>query len=129
MAGRAGWPRGGAEGHGVVIGGGHVQRPAPSAAILARQLVVSDRARAIRLRLGWSDFVTVFVNGRPLFAGDAHYSFDQPRQEGLIGLHQATLWLPLERGANEVLFALGDSFGGWGLIGQLEPTPGVTLSD
>lgn len=129
MARRADWPLVAAEANGVLIVGRHVQRPAPSAAILARQLVVSDRARAIRLRLGWSDFVTVFVNGRPLFAGDAHYSFDQPRQEGLIGLHQATLWLPLERGANEVLFALGDSFGGWGLIGQLEPTPGVTLSD
>ena len=129
LARRAEWPALAVEANGLLIVGRHVARPAPSSAVLARQAVTSDRAQSVRLRLGWSDFVTVFVNGRPVFSGDAHYSFDRPRQEGLIGLHQATLWLALEPGENEILFALADSFGGWGLIGQLEPKPGVTVRE
>ncbi|HYC33917.1 MAG TPA: hypothetical protein VEB59_16620, partial [Gemmatimonadales bacterium] len=71
--------------------------------------------------------VTVFLGRRPVFAGDAHYSFDRPRQEGLIGLTQATLWLPLARGDNELLFAVTDEFGGWGLMARLDPAGGARV--
>jgi hypothetical protein len=33
--------------------------------------------------LGFSDVATVFVNGLQVFRGDASYSFDRPRREGI----------------------------------------------
>ena len=60
--------------------------------------------------------------------GDAHYSFDAPRQEGLIDLSQAALYLPLHRGRNELVIALPVVFGGWGLMGQFEDVAGLTVS-
>lgn len=65
------------------------------------------------------------MNGRPVFAGDARFSNDNPRQEGLIGEHQALVWLPVKTGENEILLALTENFGGRGLIGRLEPADGL----
>ena len=127
LAGKERWPTFAAEPNGVVVIGRHVARPAPQSAAVARLVLRAPAAGLQRLRLGYSDYVTVFVNGIPLFAGDAHYSFDQPRQEGVIGLFQATLWLPLAAGENEVLLVVSDSFGGWGLTAQLDPAGGTQL--
>ncbi len=78
------------------------------------------RKRESRFISAISDEVTVFLNGAPLFAADDSYSFDRPRREGLIGLDQATVYLPLRAGKNELVLAVTDVFGGWGLMGQLE---------
>lgn len=121
LAGRERWPSYEVEPNGVLAIGRHQDRPRPVGAAIARLVIRSAGERAQRLDLGYSDYVTVFVNGRPVFSGDAHYSFDQPRQEGLITRAQATLWLPLRDGENEILFAVVDGFGGWGLTGRLEP--------
>jgi hypothetical protein len=112
---------------GIVAIGRHMPRPRPAGAAIARLLLRSRGERLQRLYLGYSDYATVWVNGRPIFSGDAHYSFDQPRQEGLIAQSQSTLWLPLRDGENEVLIAVVDGFGGWGLTGRLEPADGALL--
>jgi hypothetical protein len=127
LATRARWPTIAAEPNGVTIIGRHVARPAPQSATIARLVLRAPSPTVQRLDLGFSDYVTVFVNGRPHFAADAHYSFDAPRQEGVIGLHQSTVWLPLIRGDNEILLAVADGFGGWGLMGRLHPVTGVTI--
>lgn len=127
MATRAQWPSFPVERSGVVALGRHIDRPRPDGAAIARLVIRSSGQRLQRLHLGYSDYVTVFVNGTPIFAGDAHYSFDQPRQEGLIGRWQSTLWLPLRDGENEVLLAVVDGFGGWALTGRLEPDDGGVL--
>ena len=126
-ANRNRWPSFEVEPTGVLVIGHHLKRPAADAAVASR-LVLQASARTLqRLNLGFSDYVTVLVNGEPVFGGDAHYSFDQPRQEGLIGLAQAAVWLPLRPGENEVLLIVADGFGGWGVMGQLEPAQGVRL--
>ena len=44
---------------------------------------MDSAADAVRkVRFGYSDEVTGFLNGRPIYSGDAHYSHDNPRQEG-----------------------------------------------
>lgn len=93
----------------------------------ARLMLTADRPRTVRLLLGFSDRVTVFLNGRPLFSGDQRYFFDNPRQEGVIGLHQATVYLQLQQGPNEVMLAVSDQFGGWGLMGRLLDAEGVRV--
>src|SRR5918993_1318351 len=47
-------------------------------AAVARMSVRADRAAAQAFDLGFSDIATVFVNGVPVFRGDASYSFDRP---------------------------------------------------
>ena len=99
-----------------------VERPA----VLAR-LVVDSTADAVRrFDFGFSDEVTVFLNGQPLFSGDAHYSHDNPRQEGLIGFWQGTLYLPLKKGRNELVLSLAEVFGGWGVMGRFEESPSAS---
>jgi hypothetical protein len=127
MKSKARWPTFAVEPTGVVVLSRHVKRTAEQTTAIARLLLRAEREGVQPLRLGFSDYVTVFANDRPLFAGDAHYSFDAPRQEGLIGLSQSTVWLPLVRGENEILFVLSDTFGGWGLIAQLDPASGVEV--
>ena len=124
VSGAATWRSYAVEPTGVLVIGRHLRRPAADAAAAARLVVRAERAGLQRLDLGFSDYVTVFLGRRPIFAGDAHYSFDRPRQEGLIGLSQATLWLPLARGDNELFFAVSDGFGGWGLTARLDPAGG-----
>jgi len=124
---RAQWPVYPVERSGVVAIGRFMDRPRPDGAAIARLVIRSSGSRLQRLHLGYSDYVTVFVNGAPIFAGDARYSFDQPRQEGLIARSQAMLWLPLRDGENEVLLAVVDFFGGWALTGRLEPSDGGVL--
>jgi len=105
----------------VGVAGGHVARPAPESGIIARLVLRAAAAGWQRIDLGFSDFATVFVDGRPLFSGNASYSFDEPRREGLLGLDQATVWVPVRTGGTEVLIALTDSFGGRGLMARIDP--------
>ncbi len=98
-----------------------------SAAAVARLHLRATSAIVRALDLGFSDRATVFLNGRPLFAGDASYSFDTPRREGLIGYDQARLWLPLSAGDNELAVVVSDSFGGWGLMGRFPDTSGFEI--
>jgi hypothetical protein len=81
-----------------------------------------------RLDLGFSDVATVFLNGRPLVRADAHYSYDNPRQEGLIHFGQATLFLPLAKGDNELAVLVADAFGGWGLMGRFTDNSGLEIT-
>lgn len=127
LAGKATWPTFAVEPTGVVVIGRYLARPARQSAAIARLVLRASSPGLQRLRLGYSDYVTVFVNGTPLFLGDAHYSYDAPRQEGVIGLSQAMLWLPLARGDNEVLLVVSDGFGGWGLTAQLDSTDGARV--
>ncbi|HJU73997.1 MAG TPA: hypothetical protein VJ717_09630 [Gemmatimonadaceae bacterium] len=124
---RVSWKTYASEPNGVLVIGRHVKRPAPNSAIVARLVIRAERDTVAPLQLGFSDIVTVYLTGRALISADARYSFDAPRQEGLIGLSQATIYLPLRQGENEVLIHLSDSFGGWGLMGRLVPGYGAAV--
>jgi hypothetical protein len=126
----AGWQKVSAEASGLVVAERSVKRPenVERPGVLARVTVESSEDSVKELRLGYSDWVTVFLDGRPLFSGDAHYSHDNPRQEGLIGLWQASVYLPLKKGRNELVLAVSDVFGGWGWMAQLVDAAGVRVS-
>jgi len=79
------------------------------------------------IRIGFSDRVKVFLNGRLLFSGDDGYRSRDYRYLGTIGLFD-TIYLPLQKGDNELVFAVSESFGGWGLIADIAETGGVKLT-
>ncbi len=95
---------------------------------LVRVFVDASRAGTRRLDFGFSDFVTVFLNGRALFSGDNSYSFNAPRRLGLISIDQGTVYLPLNSGRNELVFAVSEVFGGWGLMARFENMGGLRVS-
>lgn len=124
-----GWRTVPSDRRGVVVFGRHFPRPRGVArpAVLTRLSLASEQVRTVRFNFGYSDEVSVFLNGQLLFAADDRYSFDEPRREGLIGLDQATLFLPLRRGENELILAISDVFGGWGVTGQFPDREGLTV--
>ena len=95
--------------------------------VLARLGLEAAAAGVRRLDLGYSDEISVFLNGRLLFSADDSYSFDAPRRQGLITPEQASLYLPLDKGANELTLAVTDGFGGWGLMGRFEDPEGLRI--
>ena len=103
-------------------------RPRPGAGRLRPAFTCGRKAAGLRrLDLGWSDTATVYLNGRPLFRADAAYSFDEPRQEGLVHLGQASVFLPLEAGDNELVVVVTDDFGGWAVMGRFPDDRGLLL--
>jgi hypothetical protein len=120
-----------AEPGGLVVLHRYVRLPGPErreVAAVARVRVHAESAGLRRFDMGFSDVAVVFLNGRPLFRGDAHYSFDNPRQEGLVHYGQASVFLPLEKGDNELAVLVSDSFGGWGLMGRFRDESGLEVS-
>lgn len=107
----------------------HVQVPqdAKSWTTSARLHLRAEVAGPRRLDLGWSDTATVYLNGRPLFHADAGYSFDRPRQEGLVHLGQASVFLPMEAGDNELVVVVTDDFGGWAVMGRFPDDRGLRI--
>lgn len=93
---------------------------------LARLRLTSDRAQVRRLDFGFSDRVRVFWNGRLLFRGDDTYRSRDYRFLGSIGFFDS-LYLPFVAGSNELLFALSEDVGGWGLLARLDDLSGITL--
>ncbi len=80
--------------------------------------VEAEKAGIRSLDLGFSDAASVFLNGQPVVSLDASYRFDLPRVQGVMGLHQSRLHLPLKQGSNELKIVVTDFFGGWGIIGR-----------
>ncbi len=93
----------------------------------ARLALRASQAGTRALDLGFSDRAVVFLNGVPLFQGEASYSFDAPRRDGLIGFDQARLFVPLRAGDNDLLVVLFDGFGGMGLMGRFTETAGMEI--
>jgi hypothetical protein len=107
----------------------HVPVPKDSrvTAGVARVRIHAAAAGTYAFDLGFSDIATVFLNGRTVFRGDASYSFDRPRREGLIGYDQARLYLRLVCGNNDLSILVSDVFGGWGIMGRFHGAQGLTI--
>ena len=98
-----------------------------SAAAVARVTLRAERPATVPLDLGFSDVATVFLNGAPIMRRDDSYSFDAPRRDGLVGLDQARIYLPLRAGENVLSVVVEDSFGGWAVMGRVGDVAGVTI--
>ena len=94
--------------------------------VLARTSIRSDGRRTKRLRLGFSDRVRAYLNGRLLFAADDTYRSRDYRFLGSIGWWDS-LWLQLEDGDNELVLAVSETFGGWGVQARFDDLDGIRL--
>jgi len=95
--------------------------------VFARTLINSDRDQVKRVSLGYSDEVTVFLNGKPVFNGRSAFRYRDPGFLGIMDVENDAVFLDLRRGPNEVVLAVADYFGGWGFIARLDDLRGVRL--
>ncbi|MFC2160602.1 SMP-30/gluconolactonase/LRE family protein [Acidobacteriota bacterium] len=86
--------------------------------VLARTIVSSETDQMKRLHFGYSDEVSIFLNGHILFRGNNEYRRRSARFLGVAGLNDS-VYLPLKKGKNELLFMVTENFGGWGFICRL----------
>jgi hypothetical protein len=82
--------------------------------VLARTRLRSRSGEAAPLAFGFSDRVVVFLNGRALYRGDDTYRSRDYRFLGSIGFWDQ-VYLPLATGDNELVMAVSEDFGGWGV--------------
>jgi len=90
-------------------------QPQPGTQVLyARTTIPSDRDQVKKLYVGYSDDVTVFLNGRILYRGRSAQGFHDPRFLGIVNPENDAVYVPLRKGANELLLAVSELGGGWG---------------
>ena len=88
--------------------------------VFARTVLRSSRAQRVRLSFGYSDDVTVFLDGQPLFSGRGGYLLRDGSYLGTLSLGPDALFLDLTAGRHELVFAVSEAFGGWGVAARLE---------
>src|SRR4051812_361692 len=88
--------------------------------VFARTTITSPRAQRMKLTFAYSDAVHLFVNGRLLFAGDSGFAVRDPSFLGIASLGPDAVFVDLHPGANEIVLAVSENFGGWGFAARLE---------
>jgi hypothetical protein len=94
--------------------------------LFARIIIHSDKPVVKRLDFGFSDRVRIYCNGQGIYTGNAGFRSRDYRFLGTIGFFDG-VWLPLKRGDNEILMAVSETFGGWGLMGKIEDREGIKV--
>ena len=95
-------------------------QPQPGMKVLyARTTIESDREQVKRLEIGYSDDVSVFLNGKILYRGRSAQGFRDPGFLGIINPENDVVYLPLKKGRNELMLAVSELGGGWGFICRL----------
>ena len=88
--------------------------------VYARTSVDSERDQVKKLSLGYSDEVSLFVNGKIIYRGRSAQNFRDPGFLGIMNPENDTIYVPLKKGRNELLLAVSELGGGWGFICRLE---------
>lgn len=91
--------------------------------VYARTTVASEREQVRKLNLGYSDDVSVFLNGQILYRGRSAQNFRDPAGFlGIMDVENDAVYLPLKKGDNELVLAISELGGGWGFIARLAAT-------
>ncbi|UCC39339.1 MAG: SMP-30/gluconolactonase/LRE family protein [Candidatus Aminicenantes bacterium] len=85
--------------------------------VLAKTGFYSGEDQVKKLLFGYSDEVSIFLNGSLLLRANSSYQLRDPSFLGIVGLNDA-VYLPLRKGENELLLMITEAFGGWGFMCQ-----------
>lgn len=89
------------------------------AVVYAKTTIVSANDEVRKLNLGYSDDVSVFLNGRILYRGRSAQYFRDPGFLGIMDAENDAVYLPLRKGENELILAVSELGGGWGFVCRL----------
>ena len=87
--------------------------------VYARTSINSDRDQVKKLLIGYSDDVSVFLNGKILYRGRSAQGFRDPGFLGIVNPENDAVYLHLKKGSNELVLAVSELGGGWGFICRL----------
>ena len=87
--------------------------------VYARTSISSERDQVKKLYLGYSDDVSVFLNGKILYRGRSAQNFRDPGFLGIVNPENDAIYRPLKKGSNELVLAVSELGGGWGFICRL----------
>jgi hypothetical protein len=87
--------------------------------VYARTTIVSERDQVKKLYIGYSDDVSLFLNGKIFYRGRSAQNFRDPGFLGIVNPENDAVYLPLKKGRNELILAVSELGGGWGFICRL----------
>lgn len=96
--------------------------------VMAKITVTSDKEQIKKLDFGFSDRVKIFCNGQAVYSGNNSFRTRDYRYLGTIGYFQS-VYLPLKKGENTIMFAVSETFGGWGVMGKWENMDGIRVKE
>ena len=98
-----------------------------SARTMVTKLTIESSSEQVKeLSFGFSDFITVYLNDKALYAGSDNFLSRDYRFLGTIGYFDK-VFLPLKKGANDLWFVVSEEFGGWGVKAKFENMDGISL--
>ena len=90
--------------------------------IFARTVLPAPTTGRVRLDLGFSDDVVVWLNGEPLYRGANGWGSRYEQFVSFVDARFETVYLPLRRGDNDLVLAVSDDQRfGWGFAARLVP--------
>ena len=95
--------------------------------VFAKLIVNSAEAVTRIFDFGYSDRAVVLLNGRPIYRGNNKWRSRDYRYLGTVGLFDAA-YLHLNKGKNELLIAVSEDFGGWGITGKFRNSDGLKVN-
>lgn len=95
--------------------------------VLAKVVINADQDQLKRLDFGYSDVAKIYVNDQAVYEGQNQFRSRDYRYLGTIGYFDS-IYLDLKKGANEVVFAISEQMGGWGLRAKLADLNGVRIN-
>jgi hypothetical protein len=110
-----------AEEGGLVNLSRHYGQPEGRNTVFLRHRFDAPAERILPLDITYSDEVTVFLNGRPLYSGVNRWQGRYPGSLGSLAPGTETVYLPIARGRNELVVAVTDEAFGWGLVARTPP--------
>lgn len=94
----------------------------------ARVLIDASSSTMKTVDFGYSDRVSVYLNGRLLYRGNNTWTSRDYRYLGTIGLFDQVP-LNLVKGRNELVFVVTEAFGGFGVMARFNDTAGLHFAD
>lgn len=94
--------------------------------VFARHVFTSDGARRVLAGIGYSDDVSVFVNGELVYSGINGWESRTPGFASFVDSRFETVVLPFRAGENEVVLAVADDQRfGWGFSLRIDAASGI----
>jgi hypothetical protein len=94
--------------------------PQPGMKVLyARTTIHSDGDQVKKLEIGYTDDVSVFLNGKILYRGRSAQGFRDPGFLGIVNPENDAVYLSLRKGDNALMLVVSELGGGWGFICRL----------
>ncbi|SFS69678.1 family 16 glycoside hydrolase [Lutibacter maritimus] len=88
--------------------------------IVASTTIYSEKRKVQLFSFDYSDKIIVYLNGKPYFSGNNAFRQKGVQYMGHMEINTNKLYLPLEKGTNEIHCVVIDKANGWGLMAKLE---------